>query len=222
MSSLHTNVLALGHAALTVLVGAATTTTAKPTTSSSSALFLPILLLIGVGGYLLFIRPRNQAMRRQQANVQQAGIGDRVLTRAGIVGRVKGFNGDRVLIEVSPGVVLEMVRQGIGQTLPEELDDEDLIPPPPGADELDEDLGDIGDVDVAEHDDGAAPDGWHTAEDAAAADVPESDVEVTALAGPGAEGEPDDTGDGSAEETKGRRGRRSRRCRRDDSAPASS
>jgi preprotein translocase subunit YajC len=138
LSSLHI-LSGTGHA----LLLAATTTTAKHTTSSAIS-YLPLILLIAVGGYLLFIRPRNQAMRRQQQQGRELAVGDRVLTRAGIVGRVRGFSGDRVQLEIADGVVIEVVRQGIGQQLPDQLDDEDLIPPPPGADEADEDAEDEG------------------------------------------------------------------------------
>ena len=129
-----------GHA---LVLASATTTTAKKT-SSSALSYLPLVLLIAVGGYLLFIRPRNQAMKRQQQQGQQIAVGDRVLTRAGIVGRVSGFSGDRVQLEIADGVVIEIVRQGVGQKLPDELDDDELIPPPPGAehDEHDEDEAD--------------------------------------------------------------------------------
>lgn len=150
MPSLHI-LSGTGHA----LLLAATTTTAKPT-SSSAISYLPLVLLIAVGGYLLFIRPRNQAMRRQQQQGRELAVGDRVLTRAGIVGRVRGFSGDRVQLEIADGVVIEVVRQGIGQQLPDQMDDEDLIPPPPGAGETDEDAEDGHEDDVATADWGHA------------------------------------------------------------------
>lgn len=155
MSSLHI-LSGTAHA----LLLAATTTTAKPKAASAIS-YLPLVLLIAVGGYLLFIRPRNQAMKRQQQQTRQLAVGDRVLTRAGIVGRVRGFSGDRVQLEIADGVVIEVVRQGVGQQLPDEVDEEDFIPPPPGAD----DLGEDGE---AEHeDDGATADWGHeeTADD---------------------------------------------------------
>jgi preprotein translocase subunit YajC len=144
LSSLHL-LIATGHA---LVLASATTTTAKKTTSSALS-YLPLILLIAVGGYLLFIRPRNQAARRQQQQGQQLSVGDRVLTRAGIVGRVSGFSGDRVQLEIADGVVIEIVRQGVGQKLPDQLDDEELIPPPPGA-EHDEDDGDVADDEAHE------------------------------------------------------------------------
>lgn len=154
MSSLHI-LSGTGHALLL-----AATTTTKPHTSSAIS-YLPLVLLIAVGGYLLFIRPRNQAMRRQQQQGRELAVGDRVLTRAGIVGRVQGFSGDRVQLEIADGVVIEVVRQGIGQQLPDQMDDEDLIPPPPGADEADEDS------EAGHEDEGARADWGHadTADD---------------------------------------------------------
>jgi preprotein translocase subunit YajC len=151
-----------GHA---LVLAAATTTTAKPTTSSALS-YLPLILLIAVGGYLLFIRPRNQQMRRQQQLGQQIAVGDRVLTRSGIVGRVRGFSGDRVQLEIADGVVIEVVRQGVGQKLPDEIDDDDLIPPPPGAEGFDHD-GEADDEEDAGRDDPDHDEGdgsWHAEE----------------------------------------------------------
>ena len=153
MSSIHI-LTGTGHA----LVLAATTTTAKATTSSALS-YLPLILLIGLGGYLLFIRPRNQAMRRQQQQSSQIAVGDRVLTRAGIVGHVRGFSGERVQLEIADGVVIEVVRQGVGQKLPDELDDEDLIPPPPGAEDLDEDADSEHEAEEWGHEETAGD--WH-------------------------------------------------------------
>jgi preprotein translocase YajC subunit len=180
----------------------ATTTTAKPT-SSSSFTFLFIIILIGVGGYLLFVRPRSQAMRRQQAAGQQFAVGDRVLTRAGIVGIVRGFNGDRVQLEISAGVVIEVVRQGIGQKLPDELEDDELIPPPPGADELHDDSleGEHVDDDGEDEHEVGEPAEWG---EAVTSDDPTNvdDEDPTALGTEGVDGD----------EGKGRgRGRRARR-----------
>lgn len=216
MSSLHI-LLAAGHTAVLAATSSKTTTTAA--SSSSSALsILPLLLLIGVGGYLLFIRPRSQAMKRQQVQQQQLSIGDRVLTRAGIVGRVRGFTGDRVQLEIASGVVIEVVRQGIGQALPEELDDEDLIPPPPGAEDDDDEFEHEVDPDedhdwTGEHDDdgdgGADGDAGHDladAIDAQSRDLQEDIDEQSRLVA-GTDDDPADVGD-TAPRKRGRGARR--------------
>jgi preprotein translocase subunit YajC len=123
-----------------VLASSATTTTAKPA-SSSGTLYFFIFIVIIVGVYLAFIRPRSQAARRAQMQKQQQQyeIGDRVLTRAGIVGHVVGYVGDNLQLEIAQGVVIEVVRQAIGQKMAEELEEDDSVPPPPGADDDDED-----------------------------------------------------------------------------------
>ncbi|HEV2360681.1 MAG TPA: preprotein translocase subunit YajC [Acidimicrobiales bacterium] len=124
-------------------------TSTKPQTNSAS-LLIPILL-IGAAFYFLAIRPRNQRVRQQQSMQQQAQVGDRIVTTAGLIGRIRGFVGDRIQLEIADGVIIEIVRQAVGRTLPDELDDEDvLIPPPPGAEE-DEDESD--DEDAHEEDD---------------------------------------------------------------------
>jgi preprotein translocase subunit YajC len=151
--------------------GATTTTAAKAGTSSSSYILLFVFVAL-IGFYFLFIRPRSQQARRQQQAQTAYEIGDRVLTRAGIVGTVVGFVGDRVQLEVAQGVVIEVVKQGLGQRLPDSIDsddddDEDALPPPPGYedDELDED------DDESDEDDDADADGVDDSEDHAVADM---------------------------------------------------
>lgn len=79
--------------------------------SSGVFLLLPILLLVLF--YFVAIRP-TQKQKRQVAEVQsQLEVGQEVMTGAGIFGTIKRIEGDRVSLEVSPGVEMRVLRQTV-------------------------------------------------------------------------------------------------------------
>ncbi|HUZ20208.1 MAG TPA: preprotein translocase subunit YajC [Acidimicrobiales bacterium] len=84
--------------------------------TSSNPTFL-ILIVVLIGAYLLFFRPRQQRLRQQQAKQREVEVGDEVVLTSGIIGRVQGFNGDRIEVEIAPGTTIEIVKQGIGRRI---------------------------------------------------------------------------------------------------------
>jgi preprotein translocase subunit YajC len=88
------------------------------------ASLLPLLLL-GAMMWLLLIRPQQQRVRRQQALLQALEVGDEVITAGGMIGRIRAMNGDRVEIELVPGVVVEFLRGAVSQRLVEPSNGED-------------------------------------------------------------------------------------------------
>ncbi|MGO9455488.1 MAG: preprotein translocase subunit YajC [Acidimicrobiales bacterium] len=70
----------------------------KKTTSGGSATFLIVLVLLGLAGYFLFLRPQQQKARKQKALQSDIGVGDEVLTVGGIVGTVLSIDSERVTI----------------------------------------------------------------------------------------------------------------------------
>jgi len=73
---------------------------------------LPLLLIL-VLFWLLAIRPqqrRNAALARLQASLE---VGDEVMLSSGFLGIVRGFDDDRVRIELADGVVVQVVRGAI-------------------------------------------------------------------------------------------------------------
>ncbi|HVA74489.1 MAG TPA: preprotein translocase subunit YajC [Acidimicrobiales bacterium] len=100
------------HATL-YFIAATTTTVAGKKSTSSSSLPLLIIVVLFAGAYFLFIRPRSQRMRQQQAATRQLEIGDDVVTAGGIHGRLVGIGDDTVEVEVSPGVVLTFLRRAV-------------------------------------------------------------------------------------------------------------
>ena len=74
--------------------------------------FLPILGIILIF-WLLLIRPA-QRRQRQLSSVQDAlAVGDPVLTSSGIFGTVASVEGDKVGLEVAPGVVITVARGAV-------------------------------------------------------------------------------------------------------------
>jgi preprotein translocase subunit YajC len=105
-------------------------------------------LMLGVM-YVLMIRPQRQKQSRQQAMINDASVGDDVLTTGGIYGTITEAEGDDVVVEIASGITVHMTRRGIAAVLPpeEEIEDDDDIL------ELEED------EDVDEADEGAVTDG---------------------------------------------------------------
>jgi preprotein translocase subunit YajC len=105
-------------------------------------------LMLGVM-YVLMIRPQRQKQSRQQTMINDASVGDDVLTTGGIYGTITEAEGDDVVVEIASGITVHMTRRGIAAVLPpeEEIEDDDDIL------ELEED------EDVDEADEGAVTDG---------------------------------------------------------------
>lgn len=99
-------------------LAAATPGLAASTSSGGSAVgyLLPVLLIFVV--YFGFIRPgRVRAKRAQQTNTQ-VEVGREVMTTAGLYGTVARVDGDKVDIEVAPGVTTTWAVGAIARVLP--------------------------------------------------------------------------------------------------------
>ena len=98
---------------------AATATTSSQ--SSITSLLFPLLLV--VGAYFLFIRPRSQAAKRAQAQGKDVSVGDRIITTSGMLGRVSRMTDETVIVEVAPDVEISFVRRAISRR----IDDSDPL-----------------------------------------------------------------------------------------------
>ena len=126
--------------------------------------FLIIMaLMLGVM-YVLMVRPQRQKQSQQQAMINDASVGDDVLTTGGIYGTITQAEGDDVVVEIASGISVHMTRRGIAAVLPPEEDVED-------DDDLDEAEDDD---DVDEADEGAVTDGEEAVR-SAASDVSNGD-----------------------------------------------
>jgi preprotein translocase YajC subunit len=98
----------------TILAAATTTTTTHSKKSGSSSEIFLVILVIAVGGYFLFLRPRQQRARAQRSGAGKAlAIGDEVVTIGGILGVVSAVEGDSITVEVSPGTHMSFLRRAV-------------------------------------------------------------------------------------------------------------
>jgi preprotein translocase subunit YajC len=125
--------------------------------------FLIIMaLMLGVM-YVLMVRPQRQKQSQQQAMINDASIGDDVLTTGGIYGTITQAEGDDVVVEIASGISVHMTRRGIAAVLPPEEDVDD-----------DYDLDEAEEDDVDEADEGVVTDGEEAVR-SAASDVSNGD-----------------------------------------------
>ncbi|HEX7248147.1 MAG TPA: preprotein translocase subunit YajC [Actinomycetota bacterium] len=91
---------------------------------SSLVAFLPLLLMGGVF-YFLLIRPQQRRARAQQALLRSVGVGDEIVTTAGVFGTIVAIDDetDVVTLEIAPGTQIRMVRAGVGRIVGDEPDD---------------------------------------------------------------------------------------------------
>jgi preprotein translocase subunit YajC len=89
---------------------------AKSTKSTGSSAFFYILI-IAVAGVYLWIRTQRKRQRQAVETQRAVEIGDEVVTTSGIVGKVVGFVGDRVELEIAPGTTVEILRQAMGRRI---------------------------------------------------------------------------------------------------------
>jgi preprotein translocase subunit YajC len=81
-------------------------------------------LMLGVM-YVLMIRPQRQKQAQQKTMIDDAGVGDDVLTTGGIYGTITEAEGDDVVVEIADGLNVHMTRRGIAAVLPPEEEEED-------------------------------------------------------------------------------------------------
>jgi preprotein translocase subunit YajC len=82
-----------------------------------------VLFLFGilfVFMYLLLIRPQRQQARRQAEMIEALKPGDEVITAGGIFGDVVEVMDDRVSLEISEDIEIEVAKRAIAQIIPAE------------------------------------------------------------------------------------------------------
>jgi preprotein translocase subunit YajC len=84
---------------------------------------------IAAAFWLLIIRPASTRRKAQAALVASLAPGQRIMTTAGVFGTLVARDGDRVAVEVAPGVVIEMLAVAIAQVVPAEHAVEDPAEP---------------------------------------------------------------------------------------------
>jgi preprotein translocase subunit YajC len=101
------------------------------------AIVIVLALVLGVM-YVVMIRPQRQRQAQQQWTVDNAGVGDDIVTTGGIYGTITRVDGDDIVVEIARDVEVHMTRRGIAAVLPpehEEDDEEDEEPVDDGDEE---------------------------------------------------------------------------------------
>ena len=85
-----------------------------------------LLPIVGIAllFWFLLIRPANRRQRetrRMQASLQ---VGDEVMLTSGIYSVIRSLSDDRVTVEVSPGVSIEVARGAIGSVVTGQPDED--------------------------------------------------------------------------------------------------
>jgi preprotein translocase subunit YajC len=98
---------------------------------------LPLLLMFGLLGLMMYFMSRRQrkAQEQQRSLQDSLAIGDRVMTTSGLYGTVCDTSSDTTIgIEIAPGLETEWLRAAVREKVnPDtDLDDEELV------DEVDE------------------------------------------------------------------------------------
>jgi preprotein translocase subunit YajC len=97
---------------------------------SSLGTFVPLLLILAVG-YFLLVRPARARQRRALDNRSSLAPGVEVTTTAGLLATVVAVDDDAVTLEVAPGVHSRYVKGAIAQVrTPFEPPDEEMIDAP--------------------------------------------------------------------------------------------
>jgi preprotein translocase subunit YajC len=99
---------------------------------------LPLLLMFGLLGVMMYVMTRRQrrAQEQQQALQNSLGVGDRVMTTSGLYGTVTDAeDGTTITLEIAPGVETEWLRAAVREKVGpveetddvEDLDDTDAV-----------------------------------------------------------------------------------------------
>ena len=78
--------------------------------------FIPLILLFAIM-YFLLIRPQQRKEKERQKIISELRVGQRVMFAGGIVGNVVEAREHTFLIEISPGVKIEVARGAVSRVL---------------------------------------------------------------------------------------------------------
>jgi preprotein translocase subunit YajC len=95
---------------------------AAAATKSSSSSFLPLLIIVVLFGlfYMTIIRPQRNKQRAAAQTQNKAVPGQRVRTTAGIYGTLISGDDRDVVVEIAPGVQIQMLKRAIMEVVPED------------------------------------------------------------------------------------------------------
>ena len=89
--------------------------------------FVIVMVLMLVVMYVLMIRPQRQRQAKQQTMIDEAGVGDDILTTGGIYGTITEADGDDIVVRLAEGLDVHMTRRAIAAVLPPEEDEAEEV-----------------------------------------------------------------------------------------------
>ncbi|GAA3101306.1 preprotein translocase subunit YajC [Kribbella aluminosa] len=81
-------------------------------------LLLPLILIVGMIWFMS--RTQKKQRQRQADTVAKLSPGTKVITTSGLVGIVEETDDDYVTLEISEGVLVQVVKAAVGRVIPEE------------------------------------------------------------------------------------------------------
>jgi len=96
-------------------------------------LLLPLILIVGMSWFMS--RTQRKQRERQAQTVASLAPGTKVITTSGLVGIVEETDDDYVTLEISEGVLVQVVKAAIGRVIPDEDAAADEVEAPVAADE---------------------------------------------------------------------------------------
>lgn len=88
---------------------------------------LPMLLLFGLLGLMMYFMSRKQrrAQEQQQALQNSLAVGDQVMTTSGLYGTITDVDDDsKIGVEIAPGIETVWMRAAVREKVAEDLDEE--------------------------------------------------------------------------------------------------
>ncbi|MEI8410047.1 MULTISPECIES: preprotein translocase subunit YajC [unclassified Kribbella] len=85
---------------------------------SGFTLLLPLILIVGMIWFMS--RTQRKQRQRQADTVASLAPGTKVITTSGLVGIVEETDEDYVTLEISEGVLVQVVKAAIGRVIPDE------------------------------------------------------------------------------------------------------
>ncbi|MGW6281675.1 preprotein translocase subunit YajC [Kribbella sp. NPDC055071] len=104
---------------------------------SGFTLLLPLILIVGMIWFMS--RTQKKQRQRQADTVAALAPGSKVITTSGLVGIVEETDDEYVTLEISEGVLVQVVKGAIGRVVPDE--DADAVEEPVEAEPVAEESG---------------------------------------------------------------------------------
>jgi preprotein translocase subunit YajC len=101
----------------------------KPTKDSDVDLFLPLLLLIVLGGFMFMAQRRQKKAMQATIDLHDSlTVGDRIHTTSGLQGTITGISDGTVDLEIAPGVITTWMKLAVRDRIEpdDEFDDDDF------------------------------------------------------------------------------------------------